>query len=67
GIVASAFSNQISRRKELFQAEIVAALSHGVITEDEMQKIEEMQKRLGMSDEHAAAVIELLRDKHVPK
>ncbi|MGB2320869.1 MAG: ion transporter [Candidatus Puniceispirillaceae bacterium] len=67
GIVASAFSNQISRRKEIFQAEIVAALNDGVITEDEMQKIEEMQKRLGMSDEHAAAVIELLRDKHVPK
>ena len=67
GIVASAFSNQISRRKEMFQAEIVAALSDGVITEDEMQKIEEMQKRLGMSDEHAAAMIELLRDRHVPK
>jgi voltage-gated potassium channel len=67
GIVASAFSNQISRRKEMFQAEIVAALSDGVITEDEMQKIEEMQQRLGMSDEHATAVIELLRDRHVPK
>ena len=67
GIVASAFSNQISRRKEMFQAEIVAALSDGVITEDEMQKIVEMQKQLGMSDEHATAVIELLRDRHVPK
>ena len=67
GIVASAFSNQISRRKEMFEAEIVAALSDGVITEDEMDKIVEMQKRLGMSDEHATAVIELLRDRHVPK
>ena len=45
----------------------MSALSDGVITEDEMDKIVEMQKRLGMSDEHATAVIELLRDRHVPK
>lgn len=67
GIVATAFSNQISRRQDIFEAEIVAALSDGVITKDEMDRIAAMQKELGMSEEHAKAIIELLRDRHIPK
>ena len=67
GIVATAFSNQISRRQDIFEAEIVAALSDGVITKDEMDRIAAMQKELGMSEEHAKASIELLRDRHIPK
>jgi voltage-gated potassium channel len=67
GIVATAFANQISRRQDLFEAEIVAALSDGVITQDEMDQIAKMQDELGMSDEHAKAIIELLRDRHIPK
>jgi len=67
GIVATAFSNQIARRQDMFEAEIVAALSDGVISQDEMDRISKMQKELGMSDEHAKAIIELLRDRHVPK
>lgn len=67
GIVATAFSNQISRCQDIFEAEIIAALSDGVITKDEMDKITSMQKELGMSDEHTKAVIELLRDRHIPK
>ena len=64
GIVATAFSNQISRRHDMFEAEIVAALSDGVISEEEMYQISQMQKELGMSDDHAKAVIALLRDRH---
>ena len=67
GIVASAFSNQLSKRQDLFEAEIVSALSDGVISEDEMRRITKMQKQLGMSEEHTRAIIELLRDRHVPK
>ena len=67
GIVATAFANQISRRQDMFEAEIVAALSDGVITQDEMEQIAKMQNELGMSDEHTRAVIELLRDRHIPK
>ena len=67
GIVATAFSNQISRRQDIFEAEIVAALSDGVITKDEMDRIAAMQKELSMSEEHAKAIIELLRDRHIPK
>jgi len=32
-----------------------------------MRRISNMQKQLGMSDEHTKAIIELLRDRHVPK
>ena len=67
GIVATAFSNQITRRQDIFEAEIVAALSDGVITQDEMDRIAHMQDELGMSDEHAKAIIDLLRDRHIPK
>lgn len=67
GIVATAFSNQLTKRQDLFEAEIVSALSDGIISEDEMRRISNMQKQLGMSDEHTKAIIELLRDRHVPK
>ncbi|MEL0305221.1 MAG: potassium channel family protein, partial [Rhodobiaceae bacterium] len=67
GIVATAFSNQITRRQDIFEAEIVAALSDGVITQDEMDRIAHMQNELGMSDEHTKAIIDLLRDRHIPK
>lgn len=67
GIVASAFSNQLNKRQDLFEAEIVSALSDGVISEEEMKRIADMQRQLGMSDEHTKAIIELLRDRHIPK
>ena len=46
GIVASAFSSQVSRRQDLLEAEIVNALDDGVITEDELEKITELQNQL---------------------
>ena len=67
GIVATAFSNQITRRQDIFEAEIVAALSDGVITQDEMDRITQMQEELGMSDEHTKAIIDLLRERHNTK
>ena len=38
-----------------------------VITKDEMDRIVMMQQELGMSEDHAKAIIELLRDRHIPK
>jgi voltage-gated potassium channel len=63
GIVATAFANQISKRHDMLEAEIVTALQDGVINEDEMQKITQMQDELGMSEEHTKAMIALLRDR----
>ena len=67
GIVATAFANQISRRQDIFEAEIVSALSDGIITQEERDRIAKLQKELRMSDEHTRAIIELLRERHIPK
>ena len=61
GIFATAFANQISRRHDSLEAEIVTALKDGIINKVEMQKITTMQDELGMSEEHPKAMIELLR------
>ena len=44
GIVATAFANQISRRQDIFEAEIVSALSDGIITQEERDRIAKLQK-----------------------
>jgi voltage-gated potassium channel len=60
GIVATAFANQVARRKDIFEAEVAHALSDGVISQDELEHIKQMQSELGLSDEHARTLIELL-------
>jgi voltage-gated potassium channel len=62
GIVASAFSNQMARRETIFEAEIAAALSDGVVTEDEQAQIEELRERFKITEEHARAVFALIDD-----
>ncbi|MEC8744596.1 MAG: ion transporter [Pseudomonadota bacterium] len=60
GIVASAFSSQVSRRQDLLEAEIMNALDDGVITEDELEKITELQNQLNLEDHHLKAILELV-------
>ena len=62
GIIASAFTSQIEKRKALLEAEIAAAFSDGIITDNEMQKIEEMRRRFNMNEAHVAAIIEIITD-----
>ena len=62
GIIASAFTSQIEKRKALMEAEIAAAFSDGIITDNEMQKIEEMRRRFNMNEAHVAAIIEIITD-----
>ena len=62
GIIASAFTSQIEKRKALMEAEIAAAFSDGIITDNEMQKIEEMRRRFNMNEDHVAAIIEIITD-----
>jgi voltage-gated potassium channel len=62
GIIASAFTSQIEKRKALMEAEIAVAFSDGIITDNEMQKIEEMRRRFNMNEAHVAAIIEIITD-----
>jgi len=61
GIVASGFSSQMSRRKKIVEAEIAEALSDGVISEEEEKHIEELRKKLNLSEEHVNSITEILK------
>ena len=63
GIVASAFSSQMARREAIFEAEINAAMSDGVVTSDERQHIEELRERYNIPEEHAKQIFALLAEK----
>ena len=61
GIVASGFSSQMSRRKQIVEAEIADALSDGIISEEEEQQIEALRKKLNLSEEHVNSITEMLK------
>ncbi|MGB2044229.1 MAG: ion transporter [Porticoccaceae bacterium] len=63
GIVASAFSSQMARREAIFEAEITAAMSDGVVTSDEREHIEALRERFNIPEEHARQIFALLADK----
>lgn len=60
GIVATGFTNQVAMRRQQLEAEISSALSDGFISTDERQHIEEMRKRLNISEDDARAIMEYL-------
>ena len=62
GIVASAFSNQISRRRAIFEAEISSALSDGVLTESEKRHIESLREQFKISEDHARAIMKTVAE-----
>jgi voltage-gated potassium channel len=63
GIVASAFANQRAQKTAILEAEINQALSDGIISDDEAQKIEKLRKELNLSPEHSKKVMDILSDK----
>lgn len=67
GIVATAFANQIDRRKLILEAEIASSLEDGIITDKELMKIRQMQKQMHLTDEHIQAIIELMRNRELPR
>ena len=64
GIVATAFSNQMARRKEIFKAEVAHALEDGEVSATEKEHLEDLRKRYDISEEHAKAILELAREHH---
>lgn len=62
GIVASAFSNQMSQRKAIIEAEIASALSDGVLSDDELIKIEKLRREFHLSEQHVDALIKILKE-----
>ena len=67
GIVATAFSNQMARRKEIFKAEVAHALEDGEVTATEEEHLEDLRKRYDISEEHAKAILELAKEHRKPE
>ena len=57
GILANAFSNQIARRKMIFEDQIREALADGVVDAVEVRSLEQLRKDFGLSKQQADALI----------
>ena len=57
GILANAFSNQIARRKLIFEDQIREALEDGVVDAVEVRSLEELRKDFGLSKQQADALM----------
>ena len=66
GIVATGFTNQVSMRRNQLEAEINSALSDGVISSEEREKIEDLRQRLNISEQDALAIMSYLSHEAKP-
>lgn len=57
GIVASAFSNQLARRKVIFETELREALADGEISVQEQRQLESLKLEFNLSDDQVQALM----------
>ena len=57
GILSNAFSNQIARRKLIFEDQIREALEDGVVDAVEVRSLEQLRKDFGLSKQQADALM----------
>ena len=57
GIVASAFSNQLARRKVIFETELREALADGELSEQEQRQLESLKLEFNLSDDQVQALM----------
>jgi len=62
GVVSTAYTAQVERRQAMYEMEVRAVLSDGVVTEEEQAKLKMMQARLGMSDDQVQAIAEQIKE-----
>ena len=58
GIVASAFANQLSRKKSAYLAQLRQVLSDGVVTEAEQETLKRLQLQFRLSDKEVQTMME---------
>ena len=61
GIVASAFSNQLSRKKAAFGQQLREALADGVVTDAEQEVLERLRRQYRLSEETVRSIMEEIR------
>jgi voltage-gated potassium channel len=58
GIVASAFSNQMSRKKAAYQSQLRRVLADGVVTDGERESLRRLQQQFRLSDAQVQTMID---------
>ncbi|MBU6224314.1 MAG: ion transporter [Burkholderiales bacterium] len=67
GIVASAFSNQVARKKAAFEAQIREIFSDGVVSEEENETLKRLQAHYRLTDVQVDAMLQRAKNKTVMK
>jgi len=62
GIVASAFSNQMSRKKAAYKAQLMKVLSDGVMSDAERESLKRLQQRFRLSDAEVQSMMDRARE-----
>jgi len=61
GVVSTAYTAQVARRESLYEMEIRSVLADGIVTEEELVHLKNMQAKYGMSDEQVEAIAAQVR------
>jgi voltage-gated potassium channel len=67
GIVASAFSNQVARKKAAFEAQIREIFSDGVVSDEEKESLKRLQAHYRLTDVQVEAMLQRAQNKTVMK
>jgi voltage-gated potassium channel len=66
GMLASGFSEQLHQRRREFESEVDQVLRDGVVSAAESARLHEIRDRLGLSDEQAAEIVDLIARRRGP-
>jgi voltage-gated potassium channel len=61
GVVATAYTAQVQRRESEYELQVREVLADGVVTEEELLQLKQMQAKFGMTDEQVEAIAEQVR------
>jgi voltage-gated potassium channel len=61
GIVASAFSNQLSRKKAAFGQQLRQALADGIVTDAEQDTLDRLRRQYRLTEQQVQAMMEDIR------
>ena len=67
GIVASAFSNQVARKKAAFEAQIREIFADGVVTDEEKESLKRLQAHYRLTDVQVEAMLQRAQNKTAMK
>ena len=65
--VSKFMDENIYPNEDKIEAEIAEALSDGVISEEEQKHIDELRKKLNLSEEHVTSITEILQHERSKK